>query len=86
VTFYYYEFLPEQNDLFNSEYLTYKTSNCRLLTMLIHGDKIMLISQLFKIIFVLFAVSGALIYKLANVALSKLLLPAPTTTNSNIVN
>jgi len=32
----------------------------------------MLLSQLFKIIFVLFAVSGALIYKVANTVLSKL--------------
>jgi hypothetical protein len=34
----------------------------------------MLLSQLFKIIFVLFAISGALIYKIANIVISKLLL------------
>jgi len=37
----------------------------------------MLLSQLFKIIFVLFSVSGALIYKLAHILLAKLLL-SPT--------
>ncbi len=42
----------------------------------------MLLSQLFKIVFVLFAVSGALIYKLASIALSKLLLPTQTSTSN----
>jgi len=38
----------------------------------------MLLSQMFKIVFVLIAVSGAMIYKLANIALSRLLLPTHT--------